>query len=189
VIKKLLKSRSVKRVVNFASSCLQIYAPAVHDYYGRTLDAICTHDRTLQHNFDNNVFAGATVNLGPCTVATPHRDHLNLPFGLCAVTVFGQFDPTRSAKVKLDELKLLIQVPPYTTYLIMLAVITHSNTPLDDGETRMSMCQYTAGGLCRYHRCGMRTQKQFKSDGEKLETGEERWRTGVELLQKWATMW
>ncbi|KAI0773727.1 hypothetical protein C8Q74DRAFT_777627 [Fomes fomentarius] len=185
-IRKLLKSRSVKRVANFASSCLQIYAPSLHNYYGHTLDELCSHGDTVHRNFKGNVFAGASFNLGPQTVTTaPHRDHLHLPFGLSAVTVFGDFDPKKSAK-----LKLLIQVPPYTTYMIMSAIITHSHTPLAEGDTRLSFSQYFAGALFRYRRRdSMCTQKQFEREGNGLEPGAERWSKGIRLLRSWATRW
>ncbi|KAJ8079988.1 hypothetical protein PM082_016814 [Marasmius tenuissimus] len=36
-----------------------------------------------------------------------HRDHLNWAFGWCAITALGDFDPTRSARLILWELKLV----------------------------------------------------------------------------------
>lgn len=145
----------------------------------------------MRRNFKGNVFAGASFNLGPQTVTTtPHRDHLHLPFGLSAVTVFGDFDPKKSAKLKLHELKLLIQVPPHSTYMIMSAIITHSHTPLAEGETRLSFSQYFPGALFWYQRReSMCTQKQFEQEGNEPEPGAERWSKGIRLFRSWATRW
>ncbi|KAJ3718182.1 hypothetical protein C8R42DRAFT_548423, partial [Lentinula raphanica] len=86
-----------------------------------------------------------------------HRDFLNWPFGWCAITALGTFDATRSAQLILWELKLVIDFPHAATVLIPSAVITHSNMPVAEGDTRMSFTQYTAGSIFRWVENGCQT--------------------------------
>ncbi len=161
--------------------------PEVYNEYARTLDQICNEDTTLRRPFENNVFAGVTFNLGPRVVTLRHRDHLNLPFGWCCVTVFGDFDYTRGGHLVLWDLGLVIEIPPGATFLIPSAILEHSNLDIAEGETRMSVTQYSAGGLFRWIRCGSRTQAAFERDGNRVETGRGRWQAGVALLGKWSS--
>ncbi|KAJ3769587.1 hypothetical protein FB446DRAFT_623905, partial [Lentinula raphanica] len=86
-----------------------------------------------------------------------HRDSLNWPFGWCAITALGKYDPRRSGQLILWELKLVIDFPHAATVFIPSAVITHSNTPLAEGDNRMSFTQYTAGPIFRWVENGCRT--------------------------------
>ncbi|KAH9857331.1 hypothetical protein C2E23DRAFT_721296, partial [Lenzites betulinus] len=95
VMGSLRVQKPVKRVANFGNSAFQLFAPRLHEYYGKTLDALCHADPGLQPNFPNNVFASATFNLGPRTVSVPHRDSMNLSFGMCAITAMGTYEPRR----------------------------------------------------------------------------------------------
>ncbi|EIW51293.1 uncharacterized protein TRAVEDRAFT_54687 [Trametes versicolor FP-101664 SS1] len=93
VLDALLRHQAVRRVANFGDAAFQLFAPRLHDYYDRTLTGLCTRDPSLRRNFERNVFANATFNLGPRTVAYKHRDNLNLPWGWCAITAIGSFNP------------------------------------------------------------------------------------------------
>ncbi|KAJ3764384.1 hypothetical protein EV360DRAFT_9676, partial [Lentinula raphanica] len=86
-----------------------------------------------------------------------HRDFLNWPFGWCAITALGRFDPTRTGQLILWELRLVVDFPPAATVLIPSAVITHSNTPVAVDDTRISFTQYTAGPIFRWVENGCRT--------------------------------
>ncbi|KAL7278561.1 hypothetical protein ACG7TL_007560 [Trametes sanguinea] len=104
----LLANRAVQRVAGFASSALQVYAPRIHSYYAETMDALLRHHSNLRRNFVNSVFASATFNLGPQTVAYTHTDHLNLPAGLCAITALGSFNADAGGHLVLWDLKLVV---------------------------------------------------------------------------------
>ncbi|KAJ3718907.1 hypothetical protein C8R42DRAFT_541476, partial [Lentinula raphanica] len=86
-----------------------------------------------------------------------HRDFLNWPFGWCAITALGKFDPRRSACLVLWELKLIVDFPHAATVLIPSLVITHSNTPVHPNDVRMSFTQYTAGSIFRWVENGCMT--------------------------------
>lgn len=202
-VMRLRTSTSVRRIANFASgeygmdedeqeaeylpAALRTYVPEVYNEYARILNQVCEEDRTLRRPFADNVFAGVTFNLGPRVVTRRHRDHLNLPFGWCSVTVFGDFDHKRGGHLVLWDLGLVIQVPPGATFLIPSAILEHSNLDIGEAETRMSITQYSAGGLFRWIRCGSRTQHRFEREGNQLETGQTRWAAGIALLGKWTS--
>lgn len=90
-----------------------------------------------------------------------HRDILNLPFGWCAVTALGKFDPTLGGHLILWDLGIAVEFPAGSTILIPSATLTHSNLPVQQGEIRMSFTQYASGGLFRFVHNGFRTEKVF----------------------------
>ncbi|TFK85202.1 hypothetical protein K466DRAFT_495211 [Polyporus arcularius HHB13444] len=186
-VRRLRNASCIRRIANFASSALRTYVPEIYNEYARTLDEVCEEDPSLRRPFTNNVFAGVTFNLGPRVVTRRHRDHLNLPFGWCSITVLGDFDYERGGHLVLWDLGLVIEIPPGATFLIPSAILEHSNLDIAEGETRMSLTQYSAGGLFRWVRCGSRTQRAFEQAGHTLETGETRWAAGIALLGKWGS--
>jgi hypothetical protein len=117
----------------------------------------------LQQNFSKSVFPSVAFNLGPRTICFLHRDAKNVPYGLCPVTSFGSFDPTKGGHLVLWELKLVIEFPPGTTILLPSATIGHSNTPIQEGETRFSLTQYCPGGLVRWVKYGCRSRKSYST--------------------------
>ncbi|KAG6914404.1 hypothetical protein DXG01_000548 [Tephrocybe rancida] len=98
-----------------------------------------------------------TFNCGPTTCTFRHVDFNNLPFGLCAITALGNFDPTRGGHLILYGLKLIIEFPPGSTVLIPSGAVEHGNTPVGPTETRMSFTQYAAGGLFRWVAYGFKS--------------------------------
>ena len=169
---------------------MQLFAPELHKFYGETLDALCEKDPSLKRNFQNNVFACATCNLGPQSIAHVHTDHLNFGPGWCAITAFGDYDPTKGGHLILWDLKIAIEFPPGSTIFIPSAILRHSNVPLaGKDETRYALIQYSAGGLFRWVECGHQTLKDFKASGLKLaQTAKERWERGVGLFSKWSEL-
>jgi len=57
-------------------------------------------------------------------------DFGNLPYGWCAITSLGPFDPKRGGHLVLWDLQLVIEFPPGSTILIPSAVLQHSNIPI-----------------------------------------------------------
>ncbi|KAI0653542.1 hypothetical protein C8Q70DRAFT_1048383 [Cubamyces menziesii] len=184
VIDNLLADKRVSRILNFANSAFQVFAPKLHQYYKATLDRICESDPTLKRNSPGNSFAAATFNLGPQTFTRPHLDHLNLPWGWCAITALGAFNHTRCGQVVLWNLKKIIEFPCAATIFILSAVAEHSNLALDSGEERLSITQYTAGALFRWVESGNRLLRDLdKAMRADMETnGRARWETGIAML-------
>lgn len=164
---------------------LQTFAPATYQRYSCTLSSLCHNDSTLRRNFDESVFAATTFNLGPRVCTLPHRDRHNLPNGFCAITALGRFDPMRGGHLILWDLNLVVEFPAGTTVLIASAVLAHSNLPVADNETRMSITHYSAGALFRYVDDGFRLRAERAvqtSPEEHLRLGEA---DGARALQGW----
>ena len=86
----------------------------------------------------------------------------------------------------LVEAKLIIEFPPGRSIIIPSACITHGNLPICKSENRISMTQYTAGGLVRWLDYGCRSAEKFKKHdrkGKKAmdDKGDERWRDGIKM--------
>ncbi len=124
----------------------------------------------LPRNFPGSVFAAAAFNFGGDIWTFKHRDFLNWAFGWCAITALGRFNPTRSAQLILWELKLVINFPHGATILVPSAVVTHSNTPVAEGDVRTSFTQYTAGAIFRWVGNGCRTEDKLKKEGPERYT-------------------
>ena len=125
-------------------------APKLYDYYLEHLALLHKQHPHLRRLFPSSVFAAASFNFGPRTACYRHKDSANLPFGLCAVTALGSFDPTQGGHLVLWDCHLVIEFPAGSTILLPSSVIAHGNTPIQTGETRYSFAQYTAGGLFRW---------------------------------------
>ncbi|KAI9061264.1 hypothetical protein FKP32DRAFT_1533454, partial [Trametes sanguinea] len=187
VLDSVLQQPAVRRVANFGSASMQLFAPRLYEYYEATMESLLASDRNLRRNFPQNVFGAATFNLGPSTISRPHTDHLNLPWGWCAITAVGTFDPTRGGHIILHQLRMIIEFPAGSTILIPSAILRHSNTPIAAGERRYSFTQYSAGGLFRWVACGFKPVKDIPrvSAQEAKREGSFRWENGVGMLSLW----
>lgn len=174
---------------NLCTGVFRSWAPKLYEYYDDRLGKLFEDDEGLKKPF-NSVFPAVTYNLGPQTVCTPHLDFANLPFGYCAITALGQYDPTKGGHLVLWECKLVIEFPPGSTILIPSAIVTHSNVPIRAGEKRYSVTQYSAGALFRWVDNGFQTAVAYRASltaEEKIEleeTDSRRWELGLDLLPK-----
>ena len=109
-------------------------------------------------NFNNSVFSTAAFNFGPNVWTFKHQDSANCLFGWCAIQALDHFDPKAGGHLILWDLKKVIEFPPGALILIPSATMTHSNVPVQPGNSRVSFTQYCAGGLFRYVDNGFRTE-------------------------------
>lgn len=84
---------------------------------------------------------------------------------------------------------MVIEFPAGSTILIPSATLTHSNTPVRDGETRLSFTQFCAGGIFRYVDNGFRTEEEFEQQdpegfSKMMQLKKVRWKMGLGLLSK-----
>ncbi|KAJ3714482.1 hypothetical protein C8R42DRAFT_540316, partial [Lentinula raphanica] len=128
----------------------QSFAEKIFTLYQETLESLFTSDPKLKRWFKNSAFSSVSFNLGPAVVSWPHTDNYNLAFGWCAITALGNFDPDRGGHLILWDLGLIIRFPPGSTILIPSALLTHSNLPIQKGEERYSIVQYSSSGLFRW---------------------------------------
>nr|GAT44481.1 predicted protein [Mycena chlorophos] len=158
ILDTLLASEPFVRLAEFANSILLNFAPRLHHYYEKTMDALFNWDPRLRRIFKRgtSVFPSCTFNFGPQTVTVPHLDLLNLAWGWCFITAFGNFDPDKGGHLILWDLKRIIRFPPGATIAIPSALLRHSNVTIQQDETRYSFTQFAAGGLFRFVESGFR---------------------------------
>jgi hypothetical protein len=107
---------------------------------------------------------------------------------MCAVTALGTFDSKKGGQLILWDCRLIVEFPSGATILLLSAIVTHSNLPIQKGEKRYSFAQYTAGGLMRWVDNGFQTWKKYSSQlGEERARGvqekrEGQWEYGLGLL-------
>ncbi|RDX42271.1 hypothetical protein OH76DRAFT_1363083, partial [Lentinus brumalis] len=189
VVNELLRNPAVDRVAGFMSNAFKMFNPGMHALYSSTMAMLCAHDDNVRPNFSKNVFGAATFNLGPQVATLVHTDHLNYAPGWCAILALGNFDPTRGGHLVLWDLKLIVEFPPGSLIMIPSAILRHSNTPVQEGEERMSFTQFSAGGLFRWVECKFRTQKQFLADGGVFQrNGKQRWLNGINAYSTWTQL-
>ncbi|TDL13434.1 hypothetical protein BD410DRAFT_735397 [Rickenella mellea] len=160
-LRALMDSRPFQRISGFQNSAFRIWAPRLYDRYSRVLGELYARDRTLRPTYPGSVFSSQAVNFGPRVICYPHTDHANVPYGWCAVTALGSFDPQAGGHLVLWDLNLAIQFPAGSTILIPSATLRHSNTSTQPHESRFSFTQYTAGGLFRWVAYGHRLERDF----------------------------
>lgn len=73
--------------------------------------------------------------------------------------------------------------------MIPSALVTHGNTPIQAGETRMSVTQYCSGGLLRWVAYGFRSAKSLLAEPKGAAKKEEidgpagsRWKWALSLF-------
>ncbi|KIM38351.1 hypothetical protein M413DRAFT_46322, partial [Hebeloma cylindrosporum] len=171
------------------SGALAAFAPKFYRYLVRTLEILFGKYSHLEHTFSNSAFPAASFNCGPRSVSLDHIDYGNLSHGLCALTALGSYDHTRGGHLILFGLKLAVQFPVRSSVLIPSGCMEHGNTPIGEGETRLSIAQYAAGGLFRWVAYGFRSAKSLlktaagKCLKHKIDKGaNERWKEGLAMF-------
>lgn len=165
-----------------------MWAPNLYTFYAEKLGQFYAHYPHLRRNFWNSIFACCTFNFGPATVCFDHTDPGNLPFGWCAITALGNFDPKKGGHLILWDLHLVIEFPPGSTILLPSASLRHGNTAIQQGERRYSFTQYSAGGLFRWVEQGFKSTSEYYAGLTKEQKdaegkmGEDRWSMGVGLF-------
>lgn len=177
-------------ITDSPTDALKTSFPDIYQLYDTTMTGLCDSNPNLERNFKGNVYAAMTLNLGPRAISYVHTDHLNLAYGLCAITAFGDYDPVQGGHLILWDLQMVIEFPPGSTILIPSAILRHSNAALaGENERRYALIQYSAGGLFRWVECGHRSQKDFFAAGRKfLLNGRQRWERGVAMFSKWSDL-
>ncbi|TEB39866.1 hypothetical protein FA13DRAFT_1808200 [Coprinellus micaceus] len=158
VVNRLRSSAALERLAQHHSAALKFYFPELYSYYHEHTMPVRDRHKDLIPNWVRSIFCAAAVNLGPEVATYLHCDGRNLAFGAKA------HHPVSS--------KVYYPHPS--------ATITHGNTPIQPGETRVSFTQYTPGALFRYVDAGFSTLKKLKKRSKKRY---------AELMAKNLTCW
>ncbi|KAG6835186.1 hypothetical protein H0H93_004147 [Arthromyces matolae] len=189
MLQDIMQNPNVERLLTYASASFQLWAPRLYQYYKEHMKSLYEL-LNVPPFFPRSVYPSAAFNLGGRVRTYVHRDTMNLPFGWCCVLALGNFDPDVSAKLILWDAKLIIRFPHGSTIFLPSASITHSNSPIQAGDYRISITQYAPGGLFRWVDNGGRTEKELKAEDpelyEKMQSEKEtRWKYGMTLLPTW----
>lgn len=141
-----------------------MFAPKVYVYVASHLAQLFERHPDLNRNFENSIFPAASFNFGPNSVSWLHTDAGNAAYFWCPITALGKYDPTKGGHLILPDLRAVIEFPPGSTILIPSGIMRHGNTPIQDGESRLSFIQYSAGGLIRWVNHGFRTEEKLRTD-------------------------
>ncbi|KAJ7112825.1 hypothetical protein C8R43DRAFT_903493, partial [Mycena crocata] len=166
LLRRLLRSKAIRRIMAFQSAGFAIYAPKLYRYYCRVLKALFERHPKLIHLFSNSIFPAATFNCGPDTFTFDHCDIQNLAHGFCGVTSSGDFDHKRGGHMYLKQIRLVMEFPSGASILIPSGCMNHGNTPIAADKARHSMTQYAAGGLFRWAAYGFQTAKALLTTEE-----------------------
>ncbi|KAF5381816.1 hypothetical protein D9757_008322 [Collybiopsis confluens] len=159
VMNALIGSEHMKRASGYMNQLLKTYNPLMYEEYHKHQTILHKRCPYLRKNFTNSVWSSLTVNFGPQTVTRPHVDARNRPDGWCPILAGGNFDFRRGGQLVLPDLKLVIEFAPGCVIFLPSALLIHYNCPIQAGETRYSITQYTAGGLVRWVSNGFQGQK------------------------------
>jgi hypothetical protein len=203
---RLLGDKNIARLATFASgestqplspfsllrntrwaAAFALWAPRLYGYYRTKLGQLRERMPELGWNFSKSIFPCATFNFGPNVWTFKHRDVMNCPFGWCSIQALGDFDPKAGGHLILWDLQLVVEFPPGALILIPSATLTHSNIPVQQGDSRASFTQYCGGGLFRYVDNGFRTEEELKMQdptayAEVLQQKKSRWEMGLGLF-------
>lgn len=127
--------------------------------------------------------------MGPSTVALKHADTSNSATGGCPVSSGGNYNHKLGGHLILFDLKIVVEFPPGATIIVPSSTLTHGNTAIQPGETRVSFTQYCAGGLIRWVEYGFRTLKACAQQKPKLKAkldarAEARWSEALDRFSK-----
>ncbi|KAF8139165.1 hypothetical protein K438DRAFT_1496768, partial [Mycena galopus ATCC 62051] len=154
---ELLADPSVGQIATHPFPVFQSQYFHIFSDYHTTKQQLLQKNPHLRRTFARSPFTAVTANLGPASVSPPHTDGGNKADGLCLISALGDFDPDKGGHLVLWDYDLVIRFPPSCSILIPSAVVTHSNTPIQDGDERFSLIQYSAGSLFRWVNNGHRS--------------------------------
>ncbi|KAJ7788500.1 hypothetical protein B0H14DRAFT_2253294, partial [Mycena olivaceomarginata] len=150
-MEQLLADPSITRMATYpvrdrlSAACFQTFS----DYH-ETKQVLLRKNPHLRNTFARSPFTTVTANLGPVSVSPPHTDGANKADGMCLIGALSDFDPDKGGHLVCWDYNLLIRFPLGCSILIPSVVVTHSNTPIQEGEERYAIVQYSAGSLFRW---------------------------------------
>ncbi|KAJ6480220.1 hypothetical protein C8R45DRAFT_832147 [Mycena sanguinolenta] len=188
---QLMEDSSVVRMATFPIPVIQATCYHIYADYHQTKQALLAKNPHLRHTFPRSPFAAATANLGPVSVSPPHTNTNNKADGMCLIGALGSFNPDLGGHLVLWDYDLIIRFPPGCSVLIPSAIVTHSNTPIQPGEDRFSLIQYSAGTLFRWVANGYKSDLEWYASAtdddvtRREEAPQTRCATALRMFSRW----
>ncbi|KAL0057298.1 hypothetical protein AAF712_016067 [Marasmius tenuissimus] len=162
VMQNLIQEPCMRRLASTQDAGFACWSFRNYELYKESMGQLRSSIEGFKPNFDRSQFASLTCNFGPQVCTSIHTDAKNCPHSMCAITAVGQFESSKGGHLVLPDLKVIIEFPSGCTFLLPSAVLRHGNTRIQEGETRYSVTQYSAGGIFRWLEYGQRTEDQFR---------------------------
>lgn len=177
----ILANPAVRRLSGIANSAYKKFCPGIYEEYETTNNVLHDWKPSLRQNFKDSVFAATTINFGNQVVTDDHVDAANYGPGGCAIANAGDFDDTKGGEIVLWTLGIILRFPAASNVIIHSGLVRHSNLPIQAGERRYSITQYSAGALFRF------VFNRFRNDKDRLAraTAQEKERWKQESSQRW----
>ncbi|KAJ7627258.1 hypothetical protein FB45DRAFT_749871, partial [Roridomyces roridus] len=182
---------NVRRMATYPISPFQALCHPIFSDYRSNQHDLLHHHPGLKRGFPRSPFAATTFNLGPFSVSPPHADRGNKADGFCLIGALGTFDADKGGHIVLWDYNLIIRFPAGCSVLIPSAVVTHSNTPIQAGEERFSIIQYSAGGLFRWVANGFQSDLAWEATAteedraQREEARQARWKNALTKFSLW----
>ena len=142
---------------------METFAPELSAFTQTVLNVFEAENPGVRRHFSGHSMASTTFNFGPTTCTFPHKDLKNLSWGWCSVTSLGSYNPRAGGHLVLWDLKIAVEFPPYSTILIPSAIMLHSNVAISEGETRLTVTQYSSSGLYAWSAYGNKPKKESEN--------------------------
>ncbi|KAL0571199.1 hypothetical protein V5O48_010764 [Marasmius crinis-equi] len=168
VMQQLIEQPCMKRLASAQDAGFACWSYKNYRLYKESMDELKSTIADFKPNFERSNFACITCNFGPQVCTSCHNDAKNCPHSMCAITAVGVFDPMKGGHLVLPDLKIILEFPSGCTILLPSAILRHQNTPVQPGETRYSVTQYSAGGIFRFQEYGNRTEEQLRHQDPSL---------------------
>ncbi|KAJ7360911.1 hypothetical protein DFH08DRAFT_685201 [Mycena albidolilacea] len=188
---KLLEDQSIQRMATYPIPVFQAVCFPIYSDYHCAKQTLLQKNPHLRRIFARSPFAAVTANLGPVSVSPLHTDAGNKADGMCLIGALGNFDADKGGHLVCWDYNLIVRFPAGCSILIPSAVVTHSNTPIQDGEDRFSLIQYSAGGLFRWIANGFRSDLAWAASASaaglarREEDRKSCWRTALKKFALW----
>ncbi|KAJ8085752.1 hypothetical protein PM082_004570 [Marasmius tenuissimus] len=187
VMQNIIHEPCIRRLASTQDAGFACWSFRNYEYYKKSMRQLRSSIDGFTPNLDRSQFASLTCNFGPQVCTSIHTDAKNCPHSMCAITAVGQFESSKGGHLVLPDLKVIIEFPSGCTFLLPSAVLRHGNTCIQEGETRYSVTQYSAGGIFRWLEYGERTEDQFRRQdpsgfSQTMEQREERWSKMVNMF-------
>jgi hypothetical protein len=134
----------------FSSGACAMWMPKVFVFMRDTFQTLKAKYPWLTLPFYASIWTSITVNFGPWSSTTEHRDVLNAAGVPCAIIAMGNFDPVKGGHLVLFDYRYAIEFPSGSVAHIISSSMRHANTPVATHEHRASVVQHMSGGLSRF---------------------------------------
>jgi len=127
-INAFIVSAEMQHVIRMVEDLVKCHFPGIASLYARNNEFWRRKtDGKIKMEFGLFFNLAINVDMGMRVRSVPHRDMMNLAFGICIIIAFGFFNDGILAWLVNLEARIVIQIPPLVPYCCLSSLITHFN--------------------------------------------------------------